>query len=261
MSDEFDLGRYESAAGWEPEDPHKKQREAIRKQRLLEPDPSDSMLEIRPASKWILPGSKQRPSAELFGSLWREGEVAVLFGETGVGKSVLAAQISESIARGGRGMKAEGGRMKNGNSSFHPSSLILHPSSLERQRSPQGPLFRFRTHRAAIHRALFSAVAYSGQAADTSKVQVRTFGDRLGRLPSTGVQGRSRVSAPLNLSWDRTVGFARRHHREHLVPLQKRFERRVVPSYDEDAEVLGRKRRPFDIVDRAGQTSTPCKCQ
>ncbi|MBK9214472.1 MAG: AAA family ATPase [Chloracidobacterium sp.] len=35
----------------------------------------------------------------LFGELWLEGEMALLFGEVGVGKSVLATQIAESLAR------------------------------------------------------------------------------------------------------------------------------------------------------------------
>jgi predicted ATP-dependent serine protease len=39
-------------------------------------------------------------SDELFGPLWRVGEVALLFGPRGVGKSILAVQIAESIARG-----------------------------------------------------------------------------------------------------------------------------------------------------------------
>lgn len=98
MSD--DLGRYESAVGWEPKDPYKKQRERMRKQQLREAQPSDTMLETRPASEWIKRGSKRNPPAELYGSLWREGELALFFGDKGSGKSILAVQLAESIARG-----------------------------------------------------------------------------------------------------------------------------------------------------------------
>jgi len=36
----------------------------------------------------------------LFGEFWLEGELAILFADTGKGKSLLAVQIAESIARG-----------------------------------------------------------------------------------------------------------------------------------------------------------------
>ena len=44
---------------------------------------------------------------QLFGNFWREGEVAILFGESGTGKSILAVQIAESIARGLNGKSAQ----------------------------------------------------------------------------------------------------------------------------------------------------------
>lgn len=44
---------------------------------------------------------KNEPAPKmLFGELWLEGELAIMFGGTGTGKSVLATQIAESIARG-----------------------------------------------------------------------------------------------------------------------------------------------------------------
>ena len=36
----------------------------------------------------------------LFDEFWREGELAILFGPQGVGKSVLAVQIADALARG-----------------------------------------------------------------------------------------------------------------------------------------------------------------
>lgn len=44
--------------------------------------------------------ASEPPPARLFGEIWREGELAVLFGEAGTGKSILATQIADSIARG-----------------------------------------------------------------------------------------------------------------------------------------------------------------
>lgn len=47
------------------------------------------------------------PVVQLFGDMWRSGEVAVLCGEPGVGKSILATQIAETIARGTGGRKRQ----------------------------------------------------------------------------------------------------------------------------------------------------------
>ncbi len=41
------------------------------------------------------------PSKPLLGELWQEGELAILFGPTNVGKSILAVEIADAIASGG----------------------------------------------------------------------------------------------------------------------------------------------------------------
>ncbi len=57
-------------------------------------------IEMRPANEWMREAGS-RPMPEMpFGEMWFEGELAVLFGDTGAGKSILAMQIAESIARG-----------------------------------------------------------------------------------------------------------------------------------------------------------------
>lgn len=55
--------------------------------------------EVMPAGEWL---ERAGPAAvrSLFGELWYEGELAVLFGDTSSGKSILAVQIAESIAAG-----------------------------------------------------------------------------------------------------------------------------------------------------------------
>lgn len=60
----------------------------------------DEYVEIRPMNEWMREASGQPVPKQLFDDLWREGELAVLFGDTGKGKSALAVQIGESIARG-----------------------------------------------------------------------------------------------------------------------------------------------------------------
>ena len=83
-----------------PTDPYKKQRERARAE-SAELDRTDTMRVTRPANEWHLSlRDRKAYSEELFGPLWRVGEVALLFGARGVGKSTLAVQIAESIARG-----------------------------------------------------------------------------------------------------------------------------------------------------------------
>jgi hypothetical protein len=117
MDDEFnELAGYESAIGWEEPDPYKRQREKALEE--LAKDPSglqadESMLAARPAGEWFARSRDRKVySNELFGSLWRLGEVAVLFGDKGSGKSILAVQIAADIASGTRALSSppyEGG--------------------------------------------------------------------------------------------------------------------------------------------------------
>lgn len=70
--------RYDSAGGWQPPDPYKKLREKARSELERGPHPSSTMLSIRPASEWIARAS-QLPEVDLLLSLWRRGEIAVMF--------------------------------------------------------------------------------------------------------------------------------------------------------------------------------------
>ena len=60
----------------------------------------EEIFSIKSANEWIR-GAKKKPVPKLlFGEFWLEGELAILFADTGKGKSLLAVQIAESIARG-----------------------------------------------------------------------------------------------------------------------------------------------------------------
>lgn len=97
MEDDLDdSSRYDSAAGWEEPDPYKKDREKARLN-----DPLNWQNPFR-AERGCQTKSASVRSRLLFGELWREGEVALLLGEAGVGKSLLAVQIAETLARGRR---------------------------------------------------------------------------------------------------------------------------------------------------------------
>lgn len=59
----------------------------------------NDLFEVRTARDWFR-DEKSVSRATLFGELWGDGEIAVVFGRTGSGKSLLAVQIAEAIARG-----------------------------------------------------------------------------------------------------------------------------------------------------------------
>lgn len=61
---------------------------------------NDSGLIIKTASQWINYARTLPPKKQLFGSLWHQGELAICFASTNVGKSILAVQLSDAIARG-----------------------------------------------------------------------------------------------------------------------------------------------------------------
>lgn len=58
------------------------------------------VLKVQPANRWI-EDSKLRPTPKrLFGDLWFEGELCILFADTNTGKSILAVQTGDGISRG-----------------------------------------------------------------------------------------------------------------------------------------------------------------
>lgn len=60
----------------------------------------DDLFVVKKFNEWMVQLKNEPVPKMLFGSLWLEGEVAVMTGDHGVGKSLLAVQIAESIASG-----------------------------------------------------------------------------------------------------------------------------------------------------------------
>lgn len=61
---------------------------------------SKGLFSIKTANQW-LNVAKTSPIPEmLFGELWHENELCILFADTNLGKSILAVQIADSISRG-----------------------------------------------------------------------------------------------------------------------------------------------------------------
>ena len=100
---------YASAIGWQPgADANMASPTPITDQ-LIEEDRKKNprayarepeMLSSRPMADWLENAFRGRPVTGLFGPFWQEGELSILFAGTGVGKSALAVQIGEGLARG-----------------------------------------------------------------------------------------------------------------------------------------------------------------
>jgi hypothetical protein len=77
-----------------------------------EANESKGLFTVKPASKWI-EQAKNRPIPKmLFGQLWFENELCILFADTNLGKSILAVQIGNSISIGDpiKGFTSESGK-------------------------------------------------------------------------------------------------------------------------------------------------------
>ncbi|WP_372800898.1 AAA family ATPase [Lutibacter sp.] len=66
----------------------------------LENRTSNSLFQVKPANDWIDEAKKRPIPKMLFGELWFEGELNILFADTNLGKSILAVQIANSISAG-----------------------------------------------------------------------------------------------------------------------------------------------------------------
>lgn len=58
------------------------------------------ILRIKTGTEWMMQEREKAPPRKLFGDFWYEGELCILFADTNVGKSILAAQIANNIAQG-----------------------------------------------------------------------------------------------------------------------------------------------------------------
>ncbi|MDB4919145.1 AAA family ATPase [Mucilaginibacter sp.] len=66
------------------------------------PSPEDShrLFTIENGNRWLELARREPEAKMLLGELWHQGELCMLFADTNIGKSVLAVQLGESIARG-----------------------------------------------------------------------------------------------------------------------------------------------------------------
>jgi len=81
--------------------PYQPTKRKMTKERYL-PSPEDchSLFTIERGSRWLNLARREPEAKQLFGELWHQHELCMMFADTNIGKSVLAVQIGESIARG-----------------------------------------------------------------------------------------------------------------------------------------------------------------
>jgi RecA-family ATPase len=60
----------------------------------------NNLFNLKSANDWMEDAGKKPPTRALFGDFWLEGELSILFSDTNRGKSTLAMQIAENLARG-----------------------------------------------------------------------------------------------------------------------------------------------------------------
>ena len=84
----------------------------------------------RKANECVVDTGQFCQPAMLFDEFWREGELALFFGAAGTGKSVLAVQIADALARG-RGL--EGFQMPTGRRKVLYVDLVLRDSQFQRR--------------------------------------------------------------------------------------------------------------------------------
>lgn len=61
---------------------------------------SKRLFKVKSANEWIEEAKITPIPQMLFGELWHEGEISILFADSNLGKSILAVQIADSISKG-----------------------------------------------------------------------------------------------------------------------------------------------------------------
>jgi archaellum biogenesis ATPase FlaH len=70
-----------------------------------QPQPQTQLKQVlltKPLSSWLHEAKAQPPITPLFDVFWLSGELAFLFGSTNVGKTILAVQIADALAKGAK---------------------------------------------------------------------------------------------------------------------------------------------------------------
>lgn len=103
----YDVSRYDSAAERDTGPPVYSAAKRRKIRRAFErSDPGFSPYRLATGQQ-ATAGPTPAPPAQLFGPLWHEGELAILFAPASCGKSILAVQIADQIARSSKSGRAD----------------------------------------------------------------------------------------------------------------------------------------------------------
>ncbi len=65
-----------------------------------EENPNIGLFNVKTANQFINEAKSRPKPSKLFGQLWWEHEICILFADSNVGKSILAVQIADGISQG-----------------------------------------------------------------------------------------------------------------------------------------------------------------
>ncbi len=94
------MNKYNNNKGLLKKKPDHKLNDFVKNPEEITEKEATPVLTIKPMNDYIQDAKKKPIPNQLFGELWFEGEVCMMFSDTNNGKSVLAVQISENIAKG-----------------------------------------------------------------------------------------------------------------------------------------------------------------
>ncbi len=138
LSPNGDDDRYATARGWEPPNKYKKLLDKYRKEHPLEHF-HESIFVRESLNSVFTADTCAEPTQQLFGDLVRTGELTILFADTGVGKSILAVQIGDAVARG-KSVLSEPGTIAAGSLASENSQFATLNSQLPKNDSPARPV-------------------------------------------------------------------------------------------------------------------------
>src|ERR1043166_3611282 len=106
------MSDWDSAAGWdgssreerEQKDKELRKAQRLAKERFEDQQAAERLIEMRPVSDWLMEGDEgtgdklSQQAVELFPPFWNWGELAVMIGPSGSGKSRLGMQIADAVA-------------------------------------------------------------------------------------------------------------------------------------------------------------------
>jgi RecA-family ATPase len=255
-SPQGDDDRYRSARGWDPyrkED--EKRKKLIEKIRSEQIEPWHNMLDVRTASEWLTDNDAGEPPEQLFGDMWRTGEVAILFADTGVGKSILAVQIADAISRGAA-IEPFGpsDSLRTPHSALRTHTVLYVDYELSQQQWNERYSRRSRDGREFIDKYKFADNFHRAQAERGEMPDVfSSFGEcAYHSIAMTVEEKKADVVIIDNITWLTEANLVSSGSAAHLMKALKNLRDELAISILVIAHTMKRGLRPLSVNDLAG---------